>query len=118
MAEIPEEKSAQRKSKPAKAEPAANQLGLVLSELTAEQKRELKVPSGVLVEDVRNGMRIDLRAGDVILSVIHKGATTEIRSADQFNKLVSTVEKGHNLTLLVRRGENQLFVTIKAPNER
>lgn len=118
VAEIPEEKSAQRKSKPAKAEPAANQLGLVLSELTAEQKRELKVPSGVLVEDVRNGMRIDLRAGDVILSVIHKGATTEIRSADQFNKLVSTVEKGHNLTLLVRRGENQLFVTIKAPNER
>lgn len=118
VAEIPEEKSAQRKSKPAKAEPAANQLGLVLSELTAEQKRELKVQSGVLVEDVRNGMRIDLRAGDVILSAIHKGATTEIKSVDQFNKLVSNVEKGQNLTLLVRRGENQLFVTIKAPNER
>ncbi len=118
VAEIPEEKPVQRKSKPAKAEPAANQLGLVLSELTAEQKRELKVPSGVLVEDVRNGTRIDLRAGDVILSVIHKGATTEIRSPDQFNKLVSNVEKGQNLTLLVRRGDNQLFVTIKAPNER
>ena len=118
VAEIPEEKSAQRKSKPAKAEPAANQLGLVLSELTAEQKRELKVSSGVLVEDVRNGMRIDLRAGDVILSAIHKGATTEIRSPDQFNRLVSNVEKGQNLTLLVRRGDNQLFVTIKAPNER
>lgn len=118
VAEIPEEKAAQRKSKPAKGEPAANQLGLVLSELTAEQKRDLKVQSGVLVEDVRNGMRIDLRAGDVILSAIHKGATTEIKSADQFNKLVANVEKGQNLTLLVRRGENQLFVTIKAPNER
>ncbi|MBK8335553.1 MAG: DegQ family serine endoprotease [Sterolibacteriaceae bacterium] len=118
VAEIPEEKAAQRKSKPAKGEPAANQLGLVLSELTAEQKRDLKVQSGVLVEDVRNGMRIDLRAGDVILSAIYKGATTEIKSADQFNKLVANVEKGQNLTLLVRRGENQLFVTIKAPNER
>ena len=118
IAEIPEEKATQRKSKSTKAEPAVNQLGLVLSDLTAEQKRELKVQSGILVEDVRNGQRVDLRPSDLILSAIQKGATIEIRSVDQFNKLISNMEKGQNITLLVRRGENQLFVTIKAPGEK
>ncbi|MBK7236541.1 MAG: DegQ family serine endoprotease [Sterolibacteriaceae bacterium] len=118
VAEIPEEKSNQRKSRPAKAEPAVNQLGLVLSDLTAEQRRELKVQSGILVEDVRNGLRVDLRPSDVILSAIQKGATVEIRSVDQFNKLISSMEKSQTITLLVRRGDNQLFVTIKAPGDR
>lgn len=118
VAEIPEEKATQRKSKPAKPEPAVNQLGLVLSDLTAEQKRELKVQSGILVEDVRNGLRVDLRPSDVILSAIQKGATIDIKSVEQFNKLISSMEKGQNVTLLVRRGENQLFVTIKAPVEK
>ena len=67
---------------------------------------------------MRNGLRVDLRPSDVILSAIQKGATVEIRSVDQFNKLISSMEKSQTITLLVRRGENQLFVTIKAPGER
>lgn len=118
VTEIPEEKATQRKSKPAKTEPAVNQLGLVLSDLSAEQKRELKLQSGILVEDVRNGLRADLRPSDVILSAILKGSTIEIRSVDQFNKLISTLEKGQNLTLLVRRGDSQLFIPIKPPVEK
>lgn len=118
VAELVDDKTSQRKSKPAKAEPRVNELGLVLAELTAEQKRELKVQSGILVEDVRSGARVDLRSGDVILAVIQKGATTDVRSVDQFNKLIAATEKGQNITLLVRRGEIQQFVTIKAPGEK
>jgi serine protease Do len=45
-------------------EQAANRLGLVVSELTAEQKRELKMSSGLLIEDVRGTSgRADLRPG-------------------------------------------------------
>ena len=87
VGEIPEEKTAQRSQKRAKpAEAAANRLGLVLSELSPEQKRELKIANGLLVEDaLANGSRADLRPGDVILAVVHKGSGTEARTVDQFN---------------------------------
>jgi serine protease Do len=98
-------------------EQAANRLGLVVSELTAEQKRDLKMNSGLLIEDVRSaGSRADLRSGDVIIAVISKGATTEVKSVDQFNKLLAQFEKGSNVTLLIRRGDMQTFVTIKGLN--
>ncbi len=115
VGEAPEEKLAVNKPRAEKGkELAANRLGLVLADLTTGQKRELKLDSGVLVEEVRgaNG-RGEIRAGDVLLALISKGMTTEIKSVEQFNRLVSQLEKGANLTLLVRRGEMQTFVTLK-----
>ena len=115
VGEMTEEKTAQRGQKRAKpTETAANRLGLVLSELSAEQKRDLKVPHGLLVDEVRaNGSRAELRPGDVILAVVHKGTSTEARSVDQFNKLLSQFDKSATLTLLVKRGEQQTYITIK-----
>jgi serine protease Do len=98
-------------------EQAANRLGLIVSELSAEQKRELKMTAGLLIEDIRGSRaRADLRPGDIIIAVISRGATTEVRTVDQFNKLLAQFEKGSNITLLVRRGEMQTFVTIKNLN--
>jgi serine protease Do len=89
----------------------------VVSELTAEQKRELKMSSGLVIEDVRGmGSRADLRPGDIIIAVISKGATTEVKTVDQFNKLLAQFDKGSNVTLLIRRGDMQTFVTIKGLN--
>lgn len=105
----------QKGSKPAEQVP--NRLGLVVSELTPEQKRELKMNSGVVIDDVRGiGARSDLRPGDVIVALISKGATTEVKNAEQFNKLLAQFDKGSNVTLLVRRGEMQTFITIKGLN--
>ncbi len=120
VAEIPEERSAAspRKQKFAKAERKANAFGLVLSEISSEQKRELKVESGVLVEDVRNGLRADLRPGDVVLSATRRGSGAEIQSVEQLNKILAGVESGSPVTLLVRRGDGQLFVTIRAPSDK
>ncbi len=120
VGEIPEEKSAQRSQKRTKpAEIAANRLGLVLSELSPEQKRELKIANGLLVEEVRvNGSRADLRPGDVILAVVHKGPNTEAKSVDQFNKLLSQFEKSATITLLVRRGEQQTYITLKGVGDK
>lgn len=119
VGEMPDEKQAstklQKGTKPA--EQAPNRLGLVVSELSPEQKRELKMSSGLLIEDVRGiGARSDLRPGDVIIAVISKGATTEVKSVEQLNKLLNQFEKGSNVTLLVRRGEMQTFITIKGLN--
>lgn len=120
VGEIPEEKATQRSHKRARpAEVAVNRLGLVLSELTPEQKREMKTTSGLLVEDVRaNGSRADLRPGDVILAVVHKGTSTEAKTVEQFNKLLSQLDKSATITLLVKRGEQQTYVTIKGLGDK
>ena len=119
VGEMTDEKAAS--SRPARGgkppEQQANRLGLVLNELTADQKRDLKMSSGLLVEDVRGTTsRADLRPGDIIVALISKGATTEVKTVDQFNKLLAQFEKGSNVTLLIRRGEMQTFVTIKGLN--
>jgi serine protease Do len=92
-------------------------LGLVVSELTAEQKQNLKMSSGLVIEDVRgSGARADLRPGDIIIAVISKGATTEVKTVDQLNRLLAQFERGSSVTLLVRRGDMQTFITIKNLN--
>ena len=119
VAEIPSDKLAGRESKGAKpAEAAANRLGLVLSELSEEQRKELKIASGVIVDDVRGQPRADIRRGDVILALIHQGINTEAKSVAQFNKALNAIDKKVTITLQVRRGENQSFVTIKGVNDK
>ena len=114
VGELPEDRVAsrsERKGKPQEA--AANRLGFVVVDLTAEQKRDLKLGGGVMVEEVRNNRRADVRSGDVITAVTSKGQTTEVRSADQFNKVLAQLDPGTTLTLHVRRGESNLFVTVR-----
>jgi serine protease Do len=120
IGEIPDEKLASKSGRSAKpAETPANRLGLVVSELTPQQKRELKIDSGLVVEDIRNNTaRADLRPGDVILAVISRGVSTDVKSVDQFNKLLSQLDKTANITLLVRRGEIQTFITIKGSSDK
>ena len=115
VAEIPEDKLPPRQARAGKtAERSANRLGLVLSELTPEQKRELKLSAGLVVEEVRNSATHgDLRPGDIILALISKGAQTEVKTVEQLNKLLTALDKSSTLTLLVRRGENQTFITLK-----
>jgi len=120
IGEMPDEKGPQRSAKRGKpAEPAAaNRLGLVLSELSAEQMRELKLDHGLVVEDARNGSgRADLRPGDIILNLISKGTQTEVKSVEQFNKLLAQLDKSAAITLLVRREASQMFIIIKGLGE-
>jgi serine protease Do len=114
VGELPEDRVAsrgERRSRPV--EQAANRLGFVVSDLTVEQKRDLKVNGGVIVEDVRNNRRADVRAGDVITAVTSKGQTTELKSAEHFNKVLAQLERNVTITLHVRRGASNLFVTVK-----
>jgi serine protease Do len=92
----------------------ANRLGLVLRELGPEQRRALGVNGGLLVEDVRNaGVRTELRPGDLIRAIVVKGVQTELTTVDQFNSLLNKFERNETITLWVRRGETQVFITIR-----
>jgi serine protease Do len=93
-------------------EQAANRLGVVLAELSAEQKRDLKLAHGLVVTEVKPDTRAELRRGDVLLTVVHKGQHTELKSVEQFNKLLNALDKSAVLTLQVRRGESTAFVTV------
>ena len=91
-------------------------MGLILSDLTDEQKKELDIKSGVVVEDSSGTSRGDIQPGDVIMAVISRGATIEAKSAEQVNGLIAKLEKGASVTFLLRRGEQQFFSTIKLGN--
>jgi serine protease Do len=99
-----------RERKPA--ELAANRLGIVVSELSAEQKKDLRLGQGLVVVDVRPDARADVRKGDVLLKMVHKGQHTELKTIEQFNKLLAALDKSAVITLQVRRGENTAFVTV------
>jgi serine protease Do len=53
-----------------------------------------------------------VRKGDVLLTLVHKGQQTELKSVDQFNRLLAGLESNAVITLQVRRGEATSFVTI------
>jgi serine protease Do len=116
VGEIQEEKTEReaRLKRTPKAEREATRLGLTVSELSAEQQRQLDVSGGLVIEEIRNNaVHADLRVGDIILALIDKGVRNEIRSVAQFNKLLAPFGKNANITLLVRRGEQQVFITVK-----
>lgn len=121
VGEMPEEKAAGKGGKGGKgAEPAtSNKLGLVLSEPSAEQRKQMGVAHGLVVEDVRNGgARTELRPGDVILALVSKGVHTELKTVEQFNGLLAKFDKTSTITLLVRRGDAQTFITIKGVGDK
>jgi serine protease Do len=116
VGEIPDDRVASaRGTKPGapKAEIAANRLGLVVSDLGEDKRRDMRLQGGVVVDEVRTAPRADIRQGDVIVALTAKGATTELKSAKQFNDLLAALDKGTTMTLQIRRGEANIFATIR-----
>jgi len=105
-----------RERKPAAA--AANRLGVVVSELTAEQKGELGLEHGLLVTEVKADARAELRRGDVLLKLVVKGRHTDLKSAEQLSKLLAGLDRKAVITLQVRRGESTAFVTVSGLGDK
>lgn len=88
--------------------------GLSLSELTSDQRRELKLDHGVLVEETTgDAARAGIRTGDIILAVNN----TTMRTVEEFRKVINTIPKGRSAAILVRRGEGSLYVPLKISGE-
>ena len=82
-------------------------LGLAVRPLKAEEKKELGVSSGLIVEEASGpAARAGIRPGDVITSV--NGAP--VKSVDDLRKLVSKAKD--SIALLVRRGDQSIFVPL------
>jgi serine protease Do len=88
--------------------------GLALSELTVDQRRELGIDHGLLVEEVTgDAARAGIRVGDVILAV-NNG---KVATVEAFRRAIAAVPKGKSAAILVRRGEGSLYVPLKISGE-
>ncbi|MDD5058587.1 MAG: DegQ family serine endoprotease [Sideroxydans sp.] len=89
---------------------SVSRLGLKVSELNDDQKAELQVEGGLLVEDVKGAAaRSELQPGDVILAI----GNIEIRTVEQFNEVLKKVPQGRNIALLVHRNDGTVYVPIR-----
>lgn len=119
VAEIKEDAPAQptkRGSPTPKEKAKPNRLGLVLSDLTDEQRKEIDGKNGVLIEDTTGTVRGNVQPGDIILSIVSRGQTTDAKNADQVNSMLSKMEKGASVTFRLRRGEQEFFSTLRINN--
>ncbi len=91
-------------------EPEKNLLGLSVTDLTDDQKRELKVAGGVLVDNVDgSAARAGLQPGDLITQLNNN----EIRDAKQFYALSAKLDPKKIAVVLVRRGDSSQFVPLR-----
>jgi serine protease Do len=119
IAEMKEDAAAantpRRGANPAPKEKAKpNRLGLVLSDLTDEQRKSIDLPGGgALVEDVVGVVRGNVQPGDVIVAIIQRGTPIEVKNAAQVNDYLAKLDKSAAVTLQVRRGDQTFYTTLK-----
>ncbi|MHB1352008.1 MAG: DegQ family serine endoprotease [Thiobacillus sp.] len=111
LAELPSEEQVAGAGKNGK---SYSRGGLALSELNPEQRRELKIDHGLLVEEVMgDAARAGIRVGDIILAVNN----ARIATVDAFRQAIAAIPKGKSAALLVRRGEGSLYIPLKISGE-
>lgn len=88
-----------------------NRLGIVVADLTAEQRKQLEIKTGVLVQQVNNGpaLKAGIQRGDLILSINN----VDINNTDRFNTIVKDLPADKSLPILVQRGAGALFLALK-----
>jgi serine protease Do len=98
-------------------EKAGEKLGLTIQTLTPDISQQLgyRNEDGVVVSSVTSGSPADeagLRRGDLIKEVNR----TEVRTVQEFKRLVARVQSDDSIVLLVnRRGQNTFYAAIRIP---
>lgn len=99
----------EREEKP-RSTSAGQALGLMVSELSDAQKKELKLKGGVRVDAaVESALRAGLREGDVIVAI----ANVEIAGVREFESVLARLDKSKPVNVLFRRGEWAQYAVIR-----
>ncbi|SAK82027.1 peptidase S1C, Do [Caballeronia fortuita] len=101
----------EQKKAPQPKERASNSLGIAVSDIPAEQRKALKLPSGGVQVDAVEGpaARAGFQKGDIIMRI----GDTDITSAKQFQELAQGLDASKMVAILVRRGDNTQFVPLR-----
>ncbi len=113
VGELKEEAPVKTAKTAGKAEAKTGKLGLAVMELTAEQKKALKVAGGVVVEAVDGAAAAaGITTGDVILRVNN----TDVTNVKSFNEALAKTDGKKPVALLVRDENGTRFVPVR-PDE-
>ena len=97
------------------AKPEVNRIGLILNEITPQQKKKLNGKNGLLVTDSQGSAALaGIRRGDIVLGLNN----TEVTTVEQFNKTLTGISNGKTIAVLVLRGESTLYVPIKVTDTK
>ncbi|RTZ72813.1 MAG: hypothetical protein DSZ02_08805 [Gammaproteobacteria bacterium] len=113
--ELPREESeAGVEKKAPAARPKGDRLGLVVAAPTAEERRALELPEGqgVIVRSVRKGAAATagIEPGDAILRIDGH----PVQGEEDYRRLVSVLEAGRNVAVLVQKPGGPVFVALRA----
>jgi serine protease Do len=105
----PEQRAAH--ARPGRAEAEDTKLGLVVREITPQEKQAVDTDGSVVIENVEgSAARAGLQPGDIILAVNNQ----QVNSVQDLRTAASKLNKGDPAALLVERGGNRLFVPVRA----
>jgi serine protease Do len=93
---------------------AADRLGLVVEDLSADERERLGIEDGgVIVDSVEDGpaQQAGIRAGDVIVSF----GSEPVADTKRFRELVEQMQEGKPVAVLIQRGDGRMFYPIRIP---
>lgn len=113
IGELPEEEEVASSSGSRKDDKTDKRLGLVVEELTKEDRDRLELSDkgGVLVKDVTSGpaREAGMRRGDVVLKIDRK----DINNLDDYKAIVDDLEDGKTVPVLVSRRGSPIFLALR-----
>lgn len=113
---LPEDESVAASTQPSETAPSisSNRLGVVVAELTEQQRETMEIENGILVREVRQGpaAMVGLRPGDVITSLDNK----QIESVKQFESLTADLPTDRSVSMRVIRQGRASYITFRLAN--
>ncbi|MBL8513891.1 MAG: DegQ family serine endoprotease [Betaproteobacteria bacterium] len=103
-------KAADKKDGKKDKEAKPNRIGLIVNDMDADERKDKKVESGVLVAETGGvAAAAGIQEGDVILAV----NAVDVKSALQFEDMVTKHDAKKAMALLVQRGEAKRYLTLR-----
>jgi serine protease Do len=116
IGELPAEEEMELATNPAP-KVSENRLGLMVSAISPQIKKELRLPSehGVVVESVTGSAAREagIQQGDIIIMINQN----EIENVEHFDKLVKALPSDKTVPLLVHRNTGPIFLALRVPQK-
>ncbi|NHZ69827.1 MAG: Do family serine endopeptidase [Thermotogales bacterium] len=112
LGELPEQDEMIAKAETSKTT-SDNSLNISVADLTEEQRKELGIDGGILVETVSDGAAGDagVREGDIILRIDGK----MVKNVDEFENMIKKLPVGKSIAILIQRRGGPIFLALKVP---